>query len=81
MRKYLDEERMTTTLRAVGWTWLALSAASYVFIICSAWWWEGLGSLVAIFERSGSEIALGAAEVMAPGVAAVLVAHVLKARS
>jgi hypothetical protein len=80
MRKYLEEERVTTALLAVGWTWLALAVVLYIFMIYSTWRWGGPASLVAAFEQSGADIALGAAELVAPGVLAILVAYVLKAR-
>jgi hypothetical protein len=69
MRKYLDAEGVTTALRAAGWTWLALSVVLYILT----------ASLVAVFHRSGPDIALAAAGLMAPGILALLAPSVLRA--
>jgi hypothetical protein len=67
-------------LRAAGWTWLALSVVLYIFMIYHVLRWEETAGLVAVLQRSGADIALAAAGLTAPGVLAVLVAYVLKAR-
>ena len=80
IRKYLDQEGVTTALRIAGWTWLALSFVLYMFLIDDTWRLEDTAGLVAIFRRSGADIALAAAGLMVPGVLAVLAASVLRAR-
>jgi uncharacterized protein involved in tellurium resistance len=80
MRKYLDQEGVTTALRIAGRTWLALSFVLYMFLIDDAWRWRDTDGLVVIFRRSGADIALAAAGLMVPGVLAVLAASVLRAR-
>ena len=80
MRKYLDQEGVTTALRIAGWTWLALTFVLYMFLIDDTWRWKDTAGLVAIFRRSGADIALAAAGLMVPGVLAVLAASVLRAR-
>ena len=80
MRKYLDQEGVTTALRIAGWTWLALSFVLYMFLIDDTWRLEDTAGLVAIFRRSGADIALAAAGLMVPGVLAVLAASVLRVR-
>ena len=80
MSKYLDQEGVTTALQIVGWTWLALSFVLYMFLIDDTWRSEDTAGLVAIFRRSGVDIALAAAGLMLPGVLAVLAAFVLRAR-
>ena len=80
MRKYLDQEGVTTALRIAGWTWLALSFVLYMFLIDDTWRWKDTDGLVVIFRRSGADIALAAAGLMVPGVLAVLAASMLRAR-
>jgi hypothetical protein len=80
MRKYLDQEGVTTALRTAGWTWLALSVVLYMFLIDDTWRSGDTAGLVVIFRRSGADIALAAAGLMVPGVLAVLAASVLRAR-
>jgi hypothetical protein len=80
MRKYLDQEGVTTALRIAGWTWLALSVVLYMFLIDDTWRWRDTAGLVVIFRRSGADIALAATGLMVPGVLAVLAASVLRAR-
>ena len=80
MRKYLDQEGVTTALRIAGWTWLALSVVLYMFLIDDTLRWTDTAGLADIFRRSGADIALAAAGLMAPGVLAVLAASVLQAR-
>jgi hypothetical protein len=80
MRKYLDQEGVTTALRIAGWTWLALSVVLYMFLIDDTWRLTDTAGLVDIFRRSGADIALAAASLMVPGVLAVLAASVLRAR-
>ena len=79
IRKYLDQEGVTTALRIAGWTWLALSVVLYMFLIDDTWRWTDTAGLVVIFRRSGADIALAAAGLMVPGVLAVLAASVLRA--
>jgi hypothetical protein len=69
MRKYLDAKGVTTTLRAAGWTWLALSVVLYTLTA---------GSVV-VFHQSGADIALAAAGLMVAGVLTVLAASALRA--
>ena len=80
IRKYLDQEGVTTALRIAGWTWLALSVVLYMFLVDDTWRWTDTAGLVVIFRRSGADIALAAAGLMVPGVLAVLAASVLRAR-
>ena len=68
IRKYLDQEGVTTALRIAGWTWLALSVVLYMFLIDDTWRWTDTAGLVVIFRRSGADIALAAAGLMVPGV-------------
>jgi hypothetical protein len=70
---------VTTALRAGGWTWLALCVVLYMSMIYDTWRWEQTVGLVAVFRRSGTDIALAAAGMMAPGVLAVLAASALRA--
>ena len=71
--------RLLMALRAGGWAWLALFAALYALMIYDTLRWEQTAGLVAVFKRSGADIALAAAGTLAPGVLAVLAASVLGA--
>jgi len=51
--------------------------ALYMFMIYDAFRWGQTTALIAVFQRSGADIALAAAGVMAPGVLAVLAAYLL----
>ena len=71
--------RLLMALRAGGWAWLALFAGFYALMIYDTLRWEQTADLVAVFKRSGADIALAAAGVLAPGVLALLAASVLEA--
>jgi hypothetical protein len=71
--------RLLLALRTGGWAWLALFAALYALMIYDTLRWEQTAGLLVVLKRSGADIALAAAGVLAPGVLALLAASVLEA--